>query len=189
MLTKLWACERMWFAQAGDRNRTRIQASCLPVHHTTLLITLLARMLLVAGIKTTNHSSSGWEGNFLAPSLLRTGGKMATGMLQPELQALWLGLPILCFCFCFFPCLTLYLCGFLKVVGWEWPSVALRLGTPLIQWESLGLAWRPGLVPSKWGREGSVPFLLLLMKWGGAISYSSQRHPYQKEGERMLGRG
>lgn len=34
----------------------------------------------------------------------------------------------------------------------------------------------------------SVPFLLLLMKWGGAIS-TVQRHPYQKEGERMLGRG
>lgn len=47
-------------------NRTRrSRLSCLPVHHTTLLITLLARMLLVAGIKTTNHSSSGWEGNFL----------------------------------------------------------------------------------------------------------------------------
>lgn len=38
---------------AGDRNRTRIQAFCLPAHHTTLFIALLAGMLLVAGTETT----------------------------------------------------------------------------------------------------------------------------------------
>lgn len=34
---------------AGDRNRTPIQASCLPAYYTTLFVTVLARMLLVAG--------------------------------------------------------------------------------------------------------------------------------------------
>ena len=113
-------------------------------------------MLLVAGTKTTNHSSSGREGNFLAPSLMWTGGKMAMGMFTARIASTVVGAPHLCFFF-FFSCLTLYLCGFLKVVGWEWPPAALRLGTPLIQWESLGLAWRPGLLPSKWGREGGCP--------------------------------
>lgn len=141
MLTKLWACKRMWLAQAGDRNRTRIQASCLLVHHTTLFITLLARMLLVAGTKTTNHSSSSREGNALAPSLLQTGGKVATGMFTARVASTVVGAPHLCFVFLFFfSCVTLYLYGFLKVVGWEWPPAALGLGTPLIQWESLGLA-------------------------------------------------
>lgn len=91
----------MWLAQAGDRNRTRIQASCLPVHHTTLFITLLVRMLLVAGTKTTNHSSSGREGNFLAPSLMWTGGKMAMGMFTARIASTVVGAPHLCFFFFF----------------------------------------------------------------------------------------
>lgn len=52
---------------AGDRNRTRSQASCLPAHRATLFITLLTRMLLVAGTKITNHSSSSQKGSVLAP--------------------------------------------------------------------------------------------------------------------------
>lgn len=52
----------------------------------------------------------------------------------------------------------------------------------------IGLAIWVTPLPSG-GGKGGVTFLLLLMKWGGAISYSSQRHPYQKEGERMLGKG
>lgn len=100
MLTKLWACKRMWLVQAGDRNRTRIQASCLVAHHTTLFITLLARMLLVAGTKTTNHSSSSREGNVLAPSLLQIGGKVAMDMFTARVASTVVGAPHLCF---FFP--------------------------------------------------------------------------------------
>ena len=73
-------------------------------------------MLLVAGTKTTNHSSSSREGNVLAPSLLQTGGKVAMGMFTARVASTVVGAPHLCFFF--FPCLTLYLYGFLKVVGW-----------------------------------------------------------------------
>lgn len=178
----------MWLAQAGDRNRTRIQASCLPVHHTTLFITLLVRMLLVAGTKTTNHSSSGREGNFLAPSLMWTGGKMAMGMFTARIASTVVGAPHLCFFFFFLVLL------FISVGSSRWwgeNGLQQHWG-----WEHLwsnGKAWdwpgELGYSPPSGGTKWGVPFLLLLMKWGGAISYSSQRHPYQKEGERMLGRG
>lgn len=39
----------------------------------------------------------------------------------------------------------------------EWPSVALRLGTPLIQWESLGLAWATWVSPLQVGAWKECP--------------------------------
>lgn len=102
MLTKLWACERMWFARAGDRNRTRIQASLStsPLYHT--VNNSVGQMLLVAGIKTTNHSSSGWGRKFLGSITAADRGKDGHGHVTARIASTMVGAPHSLFLFLFF---------------------------------------------------------------------------------------
>lgn len=119
---------------------------------------------------------------------------MATGTFGARVATLSAPLPHLLF----FSCLTLYVCGFLKVVGvgsglpCSWggstqPRLREKLG--------IGLAW---VSPLQVGARGARGQPLLFrppppppqrpMKWGGAIPHSREKCPYQQKGAGMLGR-